>query len=82
LNQALNHVRFRAGKEGLLCHTVWDLLDGEAILMGTVEDGVGIPRGTEYPFLHGGLQRRRKRSGFLRRKRNFFEKGWARSRRD
>jgi hypothetical protein len=50
--------------------------------MGTVEDGVGIPRGTEYPFLHGGLQRRRKRSGFLRRKRNFFEKGWARSRRD
>jgi hypothetical protein len=43
--------------------------------MGTVEGGVGIPRGTEQPFLHGGLQRRKKRFGFSKRKPIFFEKG-------
>jgi hypothetical protein len=73
LNQALNHVRFRAGKEGLLCHTVWDLQDGRAILTVTVEGGVGIPRGPEHPFLHGDLQQRKKRFGFSKKKPISFE---------
>jgi hypothetical protein len=43
--------------------------------MGTVGGGVGIPRGTEHPFLHGGLQRRKKRFGFLKKRPIFFENG-------
>jgi hypothetical protein len=42
--------------------------------MGTVEDGVGIPGGTEHPFHHGGLQQRKKRFGFSKKMPIFFEK--------
>jgi hypothetical protein len=40
-----------------------------------VEVGVGIPRGMEHPFLHGDLQRRKKRFGFSNKRPIFFEKG-------
>jgi hypothetical protein len=43
--------------------------------MGTVEGGVGIPRGTEHPFLRGGLQQRKKRFDFSKERPIFFEKG-------
>ena len=42
-------------------------------LLGTVEDGVGIPGGMGHPFLHGGIQRRKKRFGFSNRKPISFE---------
>jgi hypothetical protein len=42
--------------------------------MVMVEGGVGIPRGTELPFLHGGFRQRKKRFGFSKRKPIFFEK--------
>jgi hypothetical protein len=60
-------------RRDLLCRTVWDLQDGETILMGTVEGGVGIPRGTEHPFLHGDLQRKKKRFVFSKGKPISFE---------
>jgi hypothetical protein len=55
-------------KEELSCHTEWDQQDGDTVLMGTVEGGVGIPDGTERPFHHGGLQQRKRRFGFWRSK--------------
>jgi hypothetical protein len=36
--------------------------------MGTVEGGVGNLVGTERPFHHGGLQPKKMRSGFLKRR--------------
>jgi hypothetical protein len=41
--------------------------------MGTVGGGVGVPRGTEHPFLHGGLQRRKKKSDLSKKKPISFE---------
>jgi hypothetical protein len=41
--------------------------------MGTVEGGVGILRGTEHPFLHGDLQRKKKRFVFSKGKPMSFE---------
>jgi hypothetical protein len=59
----------------------WDLQDGETVLMGTVEGGVGIPGGTGPPFHHGDLQQRRKRFAFSRSKPISFVKSWVKLRR-
>jgi hypothetical protein len=42
--------------------------------MGTVEAGVGIPGGTEYPLYHGDLQPRKRKFAFSRSKLISFEK--------
>jgi hypothetical protein len=39
-----------------------------------VEGGVGIPGGTEYLFHHGGLQPRKRRFGFSKKRPISFEK--------
>lgn len=47
---------------------------GGTVLMGTVEGGVGIPGGTEHPFLHEVLRRRKKKFGFWKGRQNFFRR--------
>jgi hypothetical protein len=61
-------------KEGLLCHTEWDLQDGETVFMGTVEVGVGTPGGMERPFHLGAPQPKKMRFGFSKRRQIPFEK--------
>jgi hypothetical protein len=52
-----------------------DLQDGETVLMGIVEGGVGTPGGMEHPFHLGDLQPKKMRFGFLKKREISFGKG-------
>jgi hypothetical protein len=73
---------FYKKKEGWLCLTEWDLQDGDTILMPMAEVGVGTLGGMEHPFHHGGLQPRKRRFGFSKRKPIPFGKSWTRLKKD
>jgi hypothetical protein len=73
---------FYMRKEDWLCHTEWDLQDGDTILTGMEEVGVGTPGGMEPPFHHGDLQPKKMRLSFSKKKLISFEKSWVRSKRD
>jgi hypothetical protein len=61
-------------KEGSLCHTEWDPGDGDIIPMVTEEVVGGTPGGMADQFRHGGVQPRKRKFGFLKKKPISFEK--------
>lgn len=51
-----------------------DLMDGDAILLVSEEDGAGIHGGMSPLFLHGELYPKKKRFSFSKKRRNFSVK--------